>query len=247
MNAPVVILGASSAIGRAAARRWAASGHDLVLCTRDVEDAHRTACDITLRYGVEATALAFEAHEDAADPFWFDQLQARCGGSFEGVFLAYGAMLDEDVARSDPQAAAVMIDTNFTSALQILERFAGVLERERRGFICAVSSVAGDRGRASNYVYGATKAGLQTLLSGMRARLSSSGVRVIDVRPGFVDTRLTWGRPGVFLAATPDRVAKDVLRAIDRDQAVVYTPAFWWVIMTVIRFLPDFIFKRLSL
>lgn len=247
MNAPVVILGAGSAIGRAAARRWALAGRDLVLCARDVEDTNRTARDLALRHGVEVAVSAFEAGKDAADPLWFQQLLARCGGRFEGVFLAYGAMNDEQVLRDDPQAAAILIDTNFTSALQILERFATVLEGEQRGFICAVSSVAGDRGRASNYVYGSTKAAMQTLLSGLRARLSRSGVRVIDVRPGFVDTRLTWGRPGVFFAASPDRVAQDVLRAIARDRAVVYTPFFWWAIMALIKFLPDFVFKRLPL
>lgn len=247
MRAPVVIVGASSAIGRAAARRFAAAGHALVLCARDVDDADRTARDLALRHGVEATAMAFEASKDGLDPLWLDTLVAQAGGRLEGVVLAYGAMLDEDLLRADPEAAALLVATNFTSPLQLLERFAALFEAQRHGFLCAVSSVAGDRGRPSNYVYGATKAGLQTLLSGLRARLARAGVRVVDVRPGFVDTRLTWGRPGVFLAASPDRVARDMLRAIDRDRAVVYTPFFWWAIMRVIRLLPDRIFKRLSL
>jgi len=247
MSAPVVILGASSAIGRAVARRFAADGRSLVLCARDVEDADRSARDLALRHEVEASAVAFDALEDAGDPAWLESLLKHAGGRIEGVVLAYGCMLDEAVVRSDPRAAAALVATNFTSALQLLERFAAVLERQGHGFVCAVTSVAGDRGRPGNYVYGATKAGLQTLLSGLRARLARAGVRVVDVRPGFVDTRLTWGRPGVFLAASPDRVARDTLRALARDRAVVYTPSFWWAIMAVIRWLPDRIFKRLSL
>ena len=247
MSRPVVILGASSAIGRALARRFAAEGHDLVLCARDVDDADRTARDLALRHDVEAIACAFEATKDAHDALWLGRLEARCHGGFAGVVLAYGAMTEEDALRSDARAAASLVEVNFTSALLILERFARVFEAQSEGFVCAVTSVAGDRGRASNYVYGATKAALQTLLSGLRARLARSGVTVVDVRPGFVDTRLTWGRPGVFLAASPDRVARDIVRGIERDRAVVYTPRFWWAIMALIRLLPDPIFKRLPL
>lgn len=247
MNAPVIVLGATSSIGQAFARAAAGRGKDVVLCARDEAEADRSARDLRLRFGVDAAALGFEAAKDAADPLFFERLKERCGGAFEGVFLAYGAMEDEPAARSDADAVARTFDTNLVSPAQLLERVARSLEAAGRGWICAVTSVAGDRGRASNYVYGASKAGLQTLLSGLRARLARSGVRVVDVRPGFVDTPLTWGRPGVFLAAPPSRVARDAMRAIDRDRAVVYTPFFWRAIMTVIRWLPDPIFKRLSL
>ena len=247
MNDPVVVLGATSAIGQAFARAVAARGKDVVLCARDEEEADRSARDLRVRYGVDAVTLGFEATKDAGAPLWLERLRARCGGGFEGVFLAYGAMFEEADARADAELAARMIATNFTSAAQVLERVATSLEGAGRGWICAVSSVAGDRGRPSNYLYGASKAGLQALLSGLRARLAKSGVRVVDVRPGFVDTQLTWGRPGIFLAARPERVARDALRAIDRDRAVVYTPFFWRAIMTVIRWLPDPVFKRLPL
>jgi len=247
MNDPVVVLGATSAIGQAFARAVAARGKDVVLCARCEEEADRSARDLAVRHGVEAAAMGFEATKDAADPLWFDRLRARCGGGFEGVFVAHGAMFEEDEARRDPELTARMIETNFTSTAQVLERVAGDLETKRSGFVCVVSSVAGDRGRPSNYVYGASKAGLQALLQGLRARLAKAGVTVVDVRPGFVDTALTWGRPGIFLAARPERVARDALRAIERDRAVVYTPFFWRWIMLIIRWLPDPVFKRLSL
>lgn len=247
MNAPVVILGATSAIGQAFARGIAARGRDVVLCARCEEEAERSAGDLRVRFGVEAAALGFEATKDAADPLWFERLRARCGGAFGGIFVAHGAMLEEDRDRLDPSATARMIETNLTATAQVLERFALDLERSPGGFVCVVSSVAGDRGRASNYLYGASKAGVQALLSGLRVRLARVGVPVVDVRPGFVDTTLTWGRPGVFLAAAPERVARDALRAIDRDHAVVYTPFFWRWVMTIIRWLPDAVFKRLTL
>lgn len=247
MNAPIVILGATSAIGQAFARIVAERGHDVVLCARCEVEAERSARDLEVRYGVAASALGFEATGDAADPLWFERLRARCGGGFGGVFIAHGAMCEESDARRDSTLTARMIDTNLTSVAQVLERFAPELEAAGQGFVCVVSSVAGDRGRASNYLYGASKAGLQALASGLRARLARAGVRVVDVRPGFVDTSLTWGRPGVFLAAAPARVARDAMRAIDRDRAVVYSPFFWRWIMTIIRWLPDSIFKRLAL
>ena len=107
--------------------------------------------------------------------------------------------------------------------------------------------MAGDRGRASNYLYGSTKAALSTFLSGLRARLAGSGVAVIDVRPGFVDSSLTFGRPGVFLAASPDRVARAILRAVRRRRSVVYTPFFWRWVMAAIRAIPEPLFQRLAL
>jgi short-subunit dehydrogenase len=247
VNRPVVVIGATSAIGQAFARGAAARGEDVVLCARDADEADRSARDLRLRFGVDASALGFEAAKDAADPLWFERLRDRCNGPFEGVFVAYGSMADEPTARADAAATARTIETNLTSAAQLLERVASSLEHEQRGWICAVTSVAGDRGRPSNYVYGASKAGLQALLSGLRARLARSDVRVVDVRPGFVDTPLTWGRAGVFLVAPPERVARDALRAIDRGHRVVYTPSFWRAIMTAIRWLPDAIFERLPL
>lgn len=247
MNRPIVVLGATSAIGQAFARATAAAGQDVVLCARDEAEADRSARDLVVRFGVDAVGLGFEASKQAGDGLFFERLLDRCGGDFEGVFLAYGAMFEEVDARADAELAARMFETNLISAAQILERVAGHLETRRSGWICGVSSVAGDRGRASNYLYGASKAGLQALLSGLRARLAKAGVRVVDVRPGFVDTQLTWGRAGIFLAAPPERVAHDALRAIARDRAVVYTPFFWRWIMTIIRLLPDAVFKRLSL
>jgi short-subunit dehydrogenase len=140
-----------------------------------------------------------------------------------------------------------MIDVNYSSAVSVLEQAAVHFEEKKRGFVCAITSVAGDRGRQSNYLYGSTKAALNTYLQGLRHRLSKSGVDVLTVKPGFVDTRMTWGLPGLFLVASPDKVAKDVCWAIRKRRNVTYTPWFWRGIMSIICAVPDFIFRRTKL
>ena len=139
------------------------------------------------------------------------------------------------------------IDTNFTSAASILGLAAGYFEKRRSGYLCVFSSVAGDRGRQSNYVYGSAKAGLTAYLQGLRARLFKSGVDVLTVKPGFVDTAMTWGLPGMFLVATPQRVAADVWRAVQRRRLTLYTPWFWRWVMLMIGSVPEQIFRRLKL
>ncbi|MFP8872964.1 MAG: SDR family NAD(P)-dependent oxidoreductase, partial [Myxococcota bacterium] len=150
-------------------------------------------------------------------------------------------------AKTDALAARRMIETNYLASVSVLEACAAEFESRGRGWICAVSSVAGDRGRPSNYLYGSSKAGLSAYLQGLRARLARANVGVLDVKPGFVDTSLTWGRAGLFLVASPDRVARDAWRGIRRNRAVVYTPWFWRPIMMVIRAIPDAVFKRMRL
>ena len=136
---------------------------------------------------------------------------------------------------------------NYASVVSLFERLAPGFEARGTGFLCAVSSVAGDRGRQSNYLYGSTKAALTTFMDGLRVRLSKSGVCVTTVKPGFVDTPLTFGRPGIFLPGSPEGVARDIVRGIRRNRRTVYTPKMWALILFVIRNLPDFLFRRLSL
>ena len=146
-----------------------------------------------------------------------------------------------------------MIETlfriNLVSAAVILEQAADYFGRRGAGVIVALSSVAGDRGRQSNYLYGASKAGLTALLSGLRNRLHAKGVAVVTVKPGFVDTPMLYGRPlpASFLVASPDRVAADIVTAIERHRDVVYTPWYWRGIMAAIRLLPETLFKRLRM
>src|SRR5262245_32088329 len=156
-------------------------------------------------------------------------------------------MAPQGEAQTSFELARRMIDVNYTSAVSLLNLAANYLEAQKAGFICAISSVAGDRGRQSNYIYGSTKAALNTYLEGMRVRLAKVGVPVTTVKPGFVDTRMTRGLPGMFLVAQPERVARDICRAIKKRRSVVYTPWFWWGIMSIICSIPTFVFKRLKL
>jgi short-subunit dehydrogenase len=161
--------------------------------------------------------------------------------------LAIGYLGDQRRAETDPAEARRILDTNLTGCVSLLTVVAAHLATSGGGFVCALSSVAGDRGRQSNYVYGAAKAGLTTYLGGLRNRYARDGVRVLTVKAGVVDTRMSAGMPGAGLAASPERVARSVVRAITGGREVVYVPWFWRGIMLVIRAIPERVFKRLRL
>jgi len=251
-NAPatsncVLVIGASSSIGRAVAREWALAGSDIILAGRDLDDLNRTAADLRIRSGrrvevVSFDAEAFETHE----AFWRD-CQIRAGGALHGVVMLHGLLPVQSEAQADLKITRKTIDVNFISAVSVLTFAANDFEVRKNGFLCVVTSVAGDRGRQSNYVYGSAKAALTTFLQGLRNRLSHSGVNVLTVKPGFVDTAMTWGFPGLFLVATPERVAADIHRAIRRGASEIYTPWFWRYIMLIIKSIPEFIFKRMKM
>ena len=267
----VLILGAGGGIARALAHRMASQGNDLLLAGRDREELERGASDLRLRYGVRAAAVPFDAEAFETHPAFFRACVAAARANGEGadppgarntpgtgkspdtpsglagVILCHGYMAEQPDAQADFALARRMIDVNFTSAVSVLELAAAHFESLGRGYVCALSSVAGDRGRQSNYLYGSTKAALSTYLQGLRSRLFKRGVFVTTVKPGFVDTAMTWGRKGVFLVASPEKVAKDIARAIRRRKSVVYTPWFWWGIMSIICAVPEWLFKRTKL
>lgn len=243
----VLIIGASSAIGRALARKWASAGSDIILAGRDLDDINRTAADLRIRSGRRVEVASFDAMAfDTHEAFWRD-CQTRAGGALAGVIILHGQLPDQSAAQSDLATARQAIDVNFVSAVSVLTLAANDFERAQRGFICVFSSVAGDRGRQSNYVYGSAKAALSTYLGGLRNRLARSHVHVLTVKPGFVDTAMTWGLPGLFLVAQPSCVADDVYSAVERGRSTIYTPWFWRYIMLIIKSVPEFIFKRMKM
>jgi short-subunit dehydrogenase len=247
MTRAVVIVGATSGIGRALARACAAAGRGVVLAGRDPDALERIALDCRVRFETAARTERFEALDFDDHPRFVERAARGFGDGVEGFVLCHGEMTDEAVVRRDPAALGHMIDVNETSTISLLERAADHLGARGSGFLCALTSVAGVRGRPRNHVYGATKAAVSTYLEGLRARLARVGVSVVDVRPGIVDTAMTWGRVEGPLAARPERVARDVLRGIARDRAVVYSPGAWRLVMAVIRVLPDRIFNKLDL
>jgi decaprenylphospho-beta-D-erythro-pentofuranosid-2-ulose 2-reductase len=247
----VLVLGASSPIARALARRFAEAGYPMLLAGRDMDDLERSAADLRVRYAVPAATLAF----DAAQLDRHEQLIRDAAGRFPdglaGVVACQGDLADQAQAERDLVLSRRMIDVNYTSVVSTLNPAANHFEAlakagKHRGFIAVLSSVAGDRGRPSNYLYGSAKAAVSAYVQGMRARLAGSGIPVLTVKPGFVDTRMIYGKPGTFLVAAPERVADDVFRAVRRRKDVIYTPAFWRWILLAVRSIPEPIFKRMK-
>ena len=241
------IFGATSDIAVAFARRQAERGACLVLVGRDQPMLQAAADDLVVR---RASAVVVQA-ADLGDLTALPTIAATAWTAFDGLdvaLVAYGILPDQMASERDPAAAARSHLVNFVSPCLLCGELANRFEARRSGTIAVITSVAGDRGRKSNYVYGADKGGLQTFLSGLRHRLHAAGVRVLDVRPGFVATKMTahLAQSGP-LWAVPDRVAADIERAIETGRAVVYTPWFWRYIMLIIRHIPTFIFNRLKL
>jgi len=245
MSHSVLIFGATSAMARATAAAFAARGDDLYLASRDAEELRRIAADLHLRYGVTVHHGLFDAEAtDTHEAFFQSVLETM--PDLSDVVLAFGYLGDQLAAR-DFSVAAKVIVSNFTGAASILSLCANHFEPMKRGFIIGISSVAGDRGRQSNYVYGAAKGALSLYLQGLRNRLYPSGVRVITVKPGFVDTAMTYGLPGLFLVASPQYVGERIVAALGKSADVVYLPWFWRYIMLIIKHIPEPIFKRMKL
>ena len=208
---------------------------------------NRSAADLILRHGHRAKVVAFDALAfDTHESFW-RECRARAPAARSAASSCFTAIFPSQAeAQADVAIARQTIDVNFTSAVSLLTIIANDFESRRRGFICVFSSVAGDRGRQSNYVYGSAKSGLSAYVQGLRNRLFRHGVTVLTVKPGFVDTGMTWGLPGMFLVASPEKVARDVYRAVRRRASVIYTPFFWRFIMLIIKCMPEFVFKRMK-
>lgn len=246
MSRRIVVIGATSSIARGAAEAFARRGDRLALAGRDTEEVERLAADLRVRTGVEAHAVPFDASDPASHARVIDECADRLGGPIDGVVVCHGFMAAQADASRDPSLVGRMVEANYTSFVTVLNAAA---ERVRApgGFLCAVSSVAGDRGRPSNFIYGSTKAALDAYLEGLRAAQFKRGVTVTAVKPGFVDTAMTWGLPGMFLVASPAAVGKAIERAATRGKAVAYTPWFWRWIMMIIRWIPRPVFNRMKM
>lgn len=240
----LLLLGARSDMGRAIARRFAKEGFNIILATRDAADIGDDQKDLETRFGVKTMSVIF----DALDFSSHNRFLAGIPESLAGVVCVVGYLGVQRKAEEDFDEAEKIIDTNYTGCVSVLNRIANDFEKKKEGFIIGVSSVAGDRGRQSNYIYGSAKAGFTAYLSGLRNRLAKTNVAVVTVKPGFVYTRMTEGIPlPVMLTAQPEEAAEDIFRAWKRGKDIVYTRWFWRYIMLVIRAIPEKIFKKLSL
>jgi short-subunit dehydrogenase len=241
----LLILGGNSDVAHAVALQFAArAGADITLASRDMELLKKKAADIEIRHNTTARAVHFDAADPQSHAAFYDRLSPKP----DVVVAAFGYLGDQARAQSEGEEARRIIDTNFTGAVSILEIVAAELEARKKGVIIGIGSVAGLRGRQSNYIYGAAKGALGIYLSGLRNRLSKHGVHVITVLPGFIDTKMTagMGLPGL-LTATAQQAAEDIFEAYRKSRNTIYTRWFWRWIMVVIRSIPEGIFKRLSL
>lgn len=241
----LLVLGANSDIARALAAQFAqAEKANLYLASRDLELLDKKARDLAIRYQVKAVPLYFEATDYASHREFYQKLDPKP----DGVVLAFGYLGDQEKGQEDFQEAKKIIEVNFSGAVSILEIVAADLEQRGQGFIIALSSPAGNRGRRVNYLYGAAKGALTIYLSGLRNRLFKRGVRVLTVLPGFVQTKMTDSLDlPAKLTATPEEAAADIYGAYKKGKEVLYTKWFWKWIMLVIKLIPEKIFKRLSL
>lgn len=240
-----IILGASSAMARAFARLAASHGADLLLAGRDMADLLANAADCRLRGSPGTIAM----HFDARDPASFAPILQRVRTA-EGVINAavfVGSLTDQSAIDADPGLAEGVLADNFTGPMRFLHELAPLLEERACGTIVGVGSVAGDRGRLKNYVYGAAKAAFHTYLSGLRNRLGRSGAHVITVKPGFVDTAMLWDNDKRPMVVSPEFAANDIWRAVAKKRDVIYTPFVWRYIMLIIRNIPEKLFKKMSI
>lgn len=242
----ILIIGATSAIAEAVAQRFAAQGHTLYLLARNQERLQMLTANLKVRGASEVFQGEFDANDFASHAELLKKVVTEMGG-LDTVLIAHGTLGDQKTCEADVQKTLAELNTNAISVISLLTHLANHFEQQRHGSIAVIGSVAGDRGRQSNYVYGTAKGALGIFLQGLRNRLHKSGVQVLTIKPGFVDTPMTAAFPKGPLWATPEKVAVDIEKAIEKNRDVLYTPGFWWLIMSVITAVPETIFKKLSL
>jgi short-subunit dehydrogenase len=240
----VLILGATSDMAQAIAKRYAAEGWSLTLAALEPDLLEPIASDLVVRSGAEIQTLEFNATDFSNHRKLYDALQTKP----DVVIAAFGYMSDQMEVRSDLEAIQRTIDINFTGMATMLSVVAEDFEKRGIGSIAAISSVAGDRGRQSNYIYGSAKAGLTVFLAGLRNRLAEKGVHVMTVKPGFARTKMTENLElPAALTASPEQIAEAVFQGLEKKRNVVYTLWMWQWIMLIIKHIPEFIFKKMKM
>jgi short-subunit dehydrogenase len=241
-----LIVGANSAIAEETARLLAARGDRLYLLGRNAERLDALVSDLKVRGAASAGFGVLDANDFARHEAAITEAAAAMQG-IDLALIAHGTLSDQKACERDATLALHELSTNALSFISLLTHLANRFEAQQHGTLIAISSVAGDRGRQSNYVYGTAKAAVSTFLQGLRNRLYPAGVSVVTIKPGFVDTPMTRGFKKGFLWASPATIARGIVRAADRRAAVAYLPGFWRFIMLIIRLVPEGVFVRLKL
>ena len=240
----ILIIGAKSDIAKATAREYAKHGYDLYLAARNSSELEEFASDVTVRSQrtvkvVELDILDLKSHEN-----FYEQLEEQP----LGVISAIGYLGDQEKAQLDIDEAQLIMATNYTGVVNLFNIIANDFECRRSGFMVGISSVAGERGRKSNYIYGASKAGFSAYMAGLSHRFYNTDITVLTVKPGFVYTKMTQDLDlPAKLTATPDDVALAIKKGVDKNKGVIYVKPVWRLIMLIIKLLPGFIFNRTNL
>ncbi|MCK4577275.1 MAG: SDR family oxidoreductase [Candidatus Marinimicrobia bacterium] len=240
----VLILGAKSDIAKAVARIYAQNGYDLFLASRNSDDLDTFRKDIEVRYEINVKLLEFDALKFDSHQVFYDSIVPKP----LGVICFIGYLGNQEKALGDFKEAQKIIETNYTGCVSILNIIANDYAKQKNGFIIGISSVAGDRGRKSNYIYGSAKAAFTAYLSGLRNRLHDTSIQVLTVKPGFVNTQMTKGKNlPKKLTAQPEEVARQIYKSHLKGKNVLYTKRVWRYIMMIINLMPEKVFKRMNL
>lgn len=246
MESSILIIGATSAIATACARKWAATGCKLYLMGRSAERLAQLAEDLRIRGAGAVWFESLDVNDTDRHEGLIQQADEQLGG-IDTALIAHGTLPDQQDCQRSVAITVDEFNTNAVSTIALMTVLANRFETRGRGSIAVIGSVAGERGRQSNYVYGSAKAAVETFTQGLRNRLYSAGVNVLLIKPGFVDTPMTADFDKGLLWVKPEYVAGDIVTAIERGKSVIYTPWFWRWIMLIIRSIPERLFVRLKL
>jgi decaprenylphospho-beta-D-erythro-pentofuranosid-2-ulose 2-reductase len=242
----VMIIGATSAIAHETAKLYAKEGAELFLVGRNPEKTEAVAQDLKVRGAKTVETYLVDLAKLDQHQALIDSAVAKLG-KLDAVLIAHGTLSDQEACQKSVEQTLEDINTNGLSIISLLTILANYFEQRKSGTIAVISSVAGDRGRQSNYVYGSSKALINAFLSGLRNRLYKAGVSVITIKPGTVDTPMTAHMKKGALFATAPKVGADIYNAMQKGKDVLYTPFFWRIIMLILTHIPEFVFKRLNL
>lgn len=242
----ILVIGATSAIAEKCARLWATRGDVLYLVARNEERLKTISADLKVRGAAAVYSKCMNLNDIKSHVAMLDAAETAMIG-IDTVLIAHGTLPKQAVCEQSAEEALTEINTNALSTISLLTHIANRFESKETGTIAVISSVAGDRGRASNYVYGSSKAMVTAFTSGLRQRLHKSNVAVITIKPGFVDTPMTASFKKGLLWVKPSTVAIKIVQAIDKRNDEVYVPMFWWAVMIAIKATPQFLFKKLRL
>lgn len=242
----ILIFGATSAIAYETTKIFAKDGVSFYLCGRNKTALISLGEDLRVRGAKKVEYSTFDALNTTSIIEAIDK-SLETFPDLDGVIIAHGLLPDQKLCETDIDKMKQAMEINFTSAATILTYILPHFEKQGRGTIAVITSIAGDRGRQSNYIYGSAKSALSTFLSGLRQRVDKLGVKIITIKPGFVDTPMTVGFKKNFLFVGPEVIAKGIYRAIHKGDDVVYLPSYWWCIIGIIKMIPERIFKKISL